>query len=130
MFTRFKIRWGIALGLIIAGIFAIIAVSSGSSTQAASDNNGRRKGLFQRTTTLPEDYPRFWDIREAKGEDISQLLEKYRTDNRKSAASVADIRDRFVQGEANFTQKHPHAVVEYNTDIIIDSNDVAATHLL
>src|SRR5215203_4840272 len=98
MFTRFTVRWGIALCVLVAGVIAVVSIGPGTSTQAANDND-RRKGLFERTSTLPDDYPRYWDIREQKGEEISQLLEKYRLDTRRDAAAVADIRDTFVRGE-------------------------------
>jgi len=79
----------------------------------------KKTGLFRRTSPLPDDYPRFWDIREAKGAEVSQLLEKYRVDSKKSAASVADFRDSIVAGEENFKRTHPNAIVEYNTDMRI-----------
>jgi len=119
MITRFTVRWAVAVGLIITGIFAVLSFNTSSSTAEAARDNDKKTGLFRRTSPLPDDYPRFWDIREAKGAEVSQLLEKYRVDSKKSAASVADFRDSIVAGEENFKRTHPNAIVEYNTDMRI-----------
>ncbi len=104
-------RSGLLLCLFILGLVAALAVLPYQFRSSAVSQTG----LVKRTVSLDEGIPKMWDIRESK--ESSENLIALRERNGKSASFVADIRDSFVRGEANFAQTHPTAKVEYNTDI-------------
>lgn len=111
-------RFGAFLCLIVLSIVAAMLLIPFQWTKAAGGDS-KKKGLFARTSSTDEGIPRFYDIREEKGEKIYEALAAYRASLKKDSAVVADIRDSFVRGEAAFKQRNPGAVVEYNTDIRI-----------
>ncbi|MBP7415153.1 MAG: M36 family metallopeptidase [Pyrinomonadaceae bacterium] len=112
--TGLENRWSILLCLVVLAIVTALIAGPRFWPQAASDKN---KGFAKLSNSDDEGVARNWDIREQKGEEYSSALTKFRASVQKDAAMVADVRDAFVRGENLFKQKHPDAVVEYNTDI-------------
>src|SRR5664279_4447555 len=76
------------------------------------------KGLSQRTVSKEDDFPNY-DIREQKGDDITDRLASYRQATGKDASAVANVRDEFVRGENELRSRIPALTVGYNTDIRI-----------
>ncbi|MBS1796355.1 MAG: M36 family metallopeptidase [Acidobacteria bacterium] len=80
----------------------------------AAGGRAPRKGLVQRTESREAGLDNY-DIRNDKS--AIEKLRGFRQSQNKDAALVADVRARFVTGEAALQAKIPTLKVEYNTDI-------------
>ncbi|MFN6962129.1 MAG: M36 family metallopeptidase, partial [Pyrinomonadaceae bacterium] len=108
-------RWGALLCIFaLTAVAAVLVLPYDSKTKAA----GGGKGLLTRTESNDPGLPNY-DIREQKGDQITDYLMQRRASLGKSASAVADIRDGFVQGEEALRSRVPTLKVEYNTDIRI-----------
>jgi hypothetical protein len=109
-------RRRLLLCLVIFGLMAALFILPHQFSSLAGGKQVR-KGLFQQTKSHEEGLENY-DIRnEVKNEEVADTFAKYRQNNGKDAAMVADIRADFVRGEEQFKSRFPTAKVEYNSDI-------------
>jgi subtilisin-like proprotein convertase family protein len=114
-FEETKTSLGLWLGFIGVGLIAILIITPNQfRSQAGGKENSK---TFSRTESLDEGIAKVYDIREDK-ERYDDLVQ-FRTRLGKSAANVADSRQKFVLGEEALKSRLPHSKVEYNTDIRI-----------
>ncbi len=107
-------RLSILATLFVLGLVTALVLLPGSFN---SEANNSKKGLRGPIAPAEQDAEPIFDIREGKEDGQIDHLTKFRESIRKDASAVADVRDRFARGEAEFKARVPHAKIEYNTDI-------------
>lgn len=107
--SKGETRFGVLLTLLVLGLITAIVILP---TQLRSEA-GEQKAENEPAPTDETIY----DIREDKAK--FEILADFRQSIGKSAASVADSRDGFVQGEKAIQTRIPHVKIEYNNDIRI-----------
>ena len=111
-------RWPLMMFLFAVGLIAAIIILPYQFGTSAANKHGGGNGLFIRTESADPEIPNY-DIREAKGDEVSKFLESARNSAGQSAVAIADIRDGFVRGEDELRSRVPSLKIEYNTGIRI-----------
>lgn len=113
--SKAEARRSLLLSLFVLGLVsAVIVVPYQFQSEASSQ--GGKKGLFIRTESHDEGLPNY-DIREAKSDEVSEALIKFRNSVGKDASAVASSREDFVRGEEAIKSRIPNVKIEYNMDI-------------
>src|SRR5687767_3217880 len=101
-------RRGLLITLFILGLVTALVLLP---TQFSSEAVEKGEGLFTRTVSHDDGLEPMWDIREQvkSGSSPIDLFEHWRNSVSRSAASVADVREGFVRGEAELKARLPHA---------------------
>jgi hypothetical protein len=109
-------RRGVLLSLVVLGLVAALVYLPSQFRSEAGNSGNLKKGLFERTTTHEEGLD-WYDIREDKTEGVADKVMQFRQTAGRDAVSIANVRDKFVQGENSLRTQVPNLKVEYNTDI-------------
>jgi subtilisin-like proprotein convertase family protein len=111
-----KTRKGVLLSLFVLGLVAALIVLPYQFSSEAGSKGNLKKGLFERTASH-EDGIDWYDIREDKSDETVQAVLGFRQTASRSASTIADVREKFVQGEDQLRTQVPNLKIEYNNDI-------------
>jgi subtilisin-like proprotein convertase family protein len=120
MHKRFtaKTRKGALLSLFVLGLIAALIALPYQFSSEAGSKGSLKQGLFERTESH-QDGIDWYDIREDKNDDAVQAVLGFRQTAGRQASTIADVREKFVQGENELRTQVPSLKIEYNTDIRI-----------
>ena len=109
-------RRGVLLSLLVLGLVAALVLLPSQFRSEAGNQTTMKKGLFDRTVSQEEGLG-WYDIREDKSEGIADKVMQFRQTAGRDAVSIADVRDKFVNGENALRTQVPSLRIEYNNDI-------------
>ncbi|MDQ3799331.1 MAG: M36 family metallopeptidase [Acidobacteriota bacterium] len=99
--------------LIIFGLLAAFTVLPFQFSSSAGGQNVSSK----QSQPSSEENSDYYDIRTDKSVKSAELLEKFRNQVGRDAASIADVRDNFARGEASLRRKVPTLKIEYGKEL-------------
>lgn len=104
--------------MFVLGLVAALIVLPYQFSSEAGSKGSLKQGLFERTESH-QDGIDWYDIREDKNDDAIRAVQGFRQTAGRNASTIADIREKFVQGENELRTQVPNLKIEYNTDIRI-----------